>query len=273
MHPAPCGPLLVTPCRSGCWGRARSLATAKPRRRWVLTLACSSAGLPRPAHKQPAPASGSGCKEEDGGRGPFRPQSGHPLVCVPSAGRATLQPRCLPDVPAEWRAVPHAGQRGALPVLPVPRPGRPSAACCACRLYVWAVHAWVAAVSHTHEQPRGAAIVTKACWHPAFRSAFAAHCSRPPRGQYRGTTPRPWPCSCASPLLQSEYNRMKPTARNEFQTSNLKTAFRPGMQRGGAAPCPTVLPVLLRSDCTPNHASREGELPQRGTLQGGQDLA
>ncbi|KAL4421928.1 hypothetical protein ABPG77_005212 [Micractinium sp. CCAP 211/92] len=32
--------------------------------------------------------------------------------------------------------------------------------------------------------------------------------------------------------VQSEYNKMKPTARNEFQTSNLKTAFRPGMQRG-----------------------------------------
>lgn len=32
--------------------------------------------------------------------------------------------------------------------------------------------------------------------------------------------------------MQSEYNKMKPTGRNEFQTSNLKTAFRPGMQRG-----------------------------------------
>ncbi|KAL4437421.1 hypothetical protein ABPG75_004560 [Micractinium tetrahymenae] len=32
--------------------------------------------------------------------------------------------------------------------------------------------------------------------------------------------------------VQSEYNKMKPTSRNEFQTSNLKTAFRPGMQRG-----------------------------------------
>ncbi|PSC68556.1 MCM10-like protein [Micractinium conductrix] len=32
--------------------------------------------------------------------------------------------------------------------------------------------------------------------------------------------------------VQSEYNKMKPVGRNEFQTSNLKTAFRPGMQRG-----------------------------------------
>ncbi|EFN59862.1 hypothetical protein CHLNCDRAFT_133673 [Chlorella variabilis] len=32
--------------------------------------------------------------------------------------------------------------------------------------------------------------------------------------------------------VKSEYNRMKPTGRTEFQTSNLKTAFRPGLQRG-----------------------------------------
>ena len=34
--------------------------------------------------------------------------------------------------------------------------------------------------------------------------------------------------------LQTEYNKLKPTQRNEFQGSNLKTAFRPGMQRGKA---------------------------------------
>ncbi|PRW60422.1 MCM10-like protein [Chlorella sorokiniana] len=32
--------------------------------------------------------------------------------------------------------------------------------------------------------------------------------------------------------VQTEYNKLKPTQRNEFQGSNLKTAFRPGMQRG-----------------------------------------
>ena len=37
-------------------------------------------------------------------------------------------------------------------------------------------------------------------------------------------------------LLQSEYQRVRPTGRNEFQTSNLKTAFRPGMQRGEGSP-------------------------------------
>ena len=33
-------------------------------------------------------------------------------------------------------------------------------------------------------------------------------------------------------LLQAEFNRMKPMGRNEFQGSNLRTAFRPGMQNG-----------------------------------------
>ncbi|GAB4814670.1 hypothetical protein N2152v2_001716 [Parachlorella kessleri] len=32
--------------------------------------------------------------------------------------------------------------------------------------------------------------------------------------------------------VQSEYNRLKPTRRNEFQETNLKTAFRQGLQRG-----------------------------------------
>ena len=42
-------------------------------------------------------------------------------------------------------------------------------------------------------------------------------------------------CRVCTALLQSEYNKMKPTGRNEFQTSNLKTAFRPGKQRGAGA--------------------------------------
>lgn len=38
---------------------------------------------------------------------------------------------------------------------------------------------------------------------------------------------------CGAP--QTEYNRLKPTGRTEFQTTNLKTAFRAGMQRGEGA--------------------------------------
>lgn len=55
-------------------------------------------------------------------------QHGEPCRLTCAAYRlADMQPEQLKDPPsltAEWRAVPHAGQRGALPLLPLPRPGK-----------------------------------------------------------------------------------------------------------------------------------------------------
>lgn len=39
-------------------------------------------------------------------------------------------------------------------------------------------------------------------------------------------------CNFCPYHIQAEFNRMKPTGRNEFQGNNLRTAFRSGMQSG-----------------------------------------
>jgi hypothetical protein len=95
--------------RSGCWGRAPSLGTARPPRRYCMVLLGGAACLG-------AVWLSAGCGSHLAAK--RQQHRTYPLQHAP----ATCLPH-LPALPAERRPVPHAGQRHPLPLLPLPRPG------------------------------------------------------------------------------------------------------------------------------------------------------
>lgn len=250
--------------RSGCWARAQSSLTVRRRRRWAKKLT-SLASCPAVVARA-SQAQGCWCRVLHG-----TPRMRRPALALTASTSTPAQE--LPVMPAERRAVPHARERGALPILPVPCPGKagPSRAC---RLQnpAPALSPPLARLSvqftlegsprpaqgpmiNAHSQQAAKAGATLQPCMPfcgpgrppvaASRRPSSLQAARPPSSAVQRQPPR----ACPSPPLQSEYNRMKPTTRNEFQTSNLKTAFRPGMQRGGGLGSPHMQRARRRSSC------------------------
>lgn len=234
-------------CRCGCWAPAPSSATARPPRRWAgpgpgqAGLLAAPACARRPPRPAPPPIPASPRLAPLCARGPIddrpnrtqcwdprrRPALSRRRTASRAACRSTRRAARSARTTSRWARM-WGGRAGFM-------------GCGACTPLADACRHGPTQRRHV---PQSAATIGHsgapcAPLFPAERvQATRAH-SGPacaPTESYNNVPLALHPPPPTS-SHQSEYNRLKPTARTEFQTTNIKTAFRAGMQRGAGAGC------------------------------------